>query len=280
MSSLFHLKNLSCAYRRADGSTTPPVLTVEQLELPIGKMVILLGKSGAGKSTILETLGLMNNTLSPESELLFSPNDKEQYRFEKIWANPQIADIRKRHFSFIFQNTNLMPNFTVYENICLTQMIQGTSYKDALQKARETMRRIGLQEIDEHKKPHELSGGQRQRVAFVRAITPNFSVLFGDEPTGNLDEINSRELMTMLRDNIQQHGRTAIIVTHNIDLALEFGDQIIILTKDNEEKCGQIDPKNIFYRPTNPNANAAAWHTRQAQYNNVQMRPVIEQLIH
>jgi energy-coupling factor transporter ATP-binding protein EcfA2 len=104
--------------------------------------------------------------------------------------------------------------------------------------------------------------------------------LFGDEPTGNLDEINSRELMTMLRDNIQQHGRTAIIVTHNIDLALEFGDQIIILTKDNEEKCGQIDPENIFYRPTNPNANAAAWHTRQAQYNNVQMRPVIEQLIH
>ena len=175
-----------------------------------------------------------------------------------------------------------MPNFTVYENICLTQMIQGVSQKEALLKARDMMHRIGLQEVDEHKKPHELSGGQRQRVAFVRAITPQFTVLFGDEPTGNLDEINSRELMSILTNNIRQHQRTAVIVTHNIDLALEFADQIIILTKNNQSNCGQVEKNNIFYKqqnPNNPNNNNATWLVQQQYYTNAQTRPIIEQLI-
>lgn len=162
MKNLFDIRNLSCAYRRADGSTTLPVLKIERLQIPTGQIVVLLGKSGAGKSTILETLGLMNNTLIGDSKLTFSPSDGTQYQFETIWNQKNIDEVRNRHFSFIFQNTNLMPNFTVYENVCLTQMLQGVSQEKAMEKAHEVMHRIGLQEVDKIKKPHELSGGQRQ----------------------------------------------------------------------------------------------------------------------
>lgn len=278
MPPLFTLKNLSCAYRRSDGTRTPAVLKIKDLQIPSGKIIVLLGKSGAGKSTILETLGLMNETLTDASQLSFAPAPNEQYQFESIWENKNIDSLRKKHFSFIFQNTNLMPNFTVYENICITQMIQGASKNEAMQKARDMMQRIGLQEVSEQKKPHELSGGQRQRVAFVRAITPNFTVLFGDEPTGNLDEINSRELMTILTNNIREHQRTAIIVTHNIDLALEFADQIIILTKNKEEQCGQVESDNIFIK-NQSDKTAKPWLAYQQYYNNADMRPIIEKLI-
>lgn len=277
--TLFHINNLSCAYRQQNGMFGAPVLKIEQLQIPKGKIVVLLGKSGAGKSTILETLGLMNDTMTTPSQLLFTPSGDQKYHFETVWKDSQLDNIRKQYFSFIFQNTNLMPNFTVYENICLTQMIQGASQAEAMKKARDMMHRVGLQEVDEHKKPHELSGGQRQRVAFVRAITPNFTVLFGDEPTGNLDEINSRELMTILTDNIREHQRTAIIVTHNIDLALEFADQIIILTKDNDANCGQVAAQNIFYKQSDPQGNAIQWAAYSQHLTNPEMRPIIEKLI-
>ncbi len=276
---LFTLQNLTCAYRQPNGMAGNPVLKIAELQIPKGKIIVLLGKSGAGKSTILETLGLMNNTLSNNSQLLFMPNENEKYHFETIWEKKNIDEIRKKHFSFIFQNTNLMPNFTVYENICLTQMIQGSSKADAMQKAQKMMRQIGLQEIDEYKKPHELSGGQRQRVAFVRAITPNFTVLFGDEPTGNLDEINSRELMNILSRNVREHQRTAVIVTHNIDLALEFADQIIILTKNNESNCGQIDLNNVFYKEQNNVTAESNWSAYKQPTDKNQMRTIIEKLI-
>lgn len=270
---LFEINNLVCAYRQTTGKSGNAVLKIPHLTIPAQKIIVLLGKSGAGKSTILETLGLMNNTISPQSNLIFRPDSGTQLAFEKIWENSDIDRVRNRHFSFIFQHTNLMPNFTVYENICITQLLQGTSKADAIKNAQKIMNRIGLGEVDSNKKPHELSGGQRQRVAFVRAITAQFTVLFGDEPTGNLDEINSRELMTILTDNIKSNGRTAIIVTHNIDLALEFADTIIILTKNKEDGIGQVEPANIF------NKIDHNWAANGQSLQATQLRGVIENLI-
>lgn len=250
--NIFTLKNLTCAYS-IKGKLPKIALKIEHLEIPRQKIIMLLGKSGAGKSTILETLGLMNNTLVKGSTLQFYPNreEKDVVNFVHLWKKgndngESIADIRNKYFSFIFQSTNLMPNFTAYENICITQMIQGTSKKEALEKVEKMMSKVGLGDVAQHKKAYDLSGGQQQRVAFVRAITPNFTVLFGDEPTGNLDEGTANKLMKILIKKVQEDGKTAIIVTHDIELALDYADQIIIITKEKGDKYGQILNENIF----------------------------------
>lgn len=246
---LFEINNLKCSY---DGKNV--ILEVEHLEIPKGKLIAIVGLSGAGKSTFLETLGLMNNTILEGSVIKFYPNgdDTQAYDLKEFWNKSDdriLSNLRRAHFSFIFQSTNLMPNFSTYENICLTQMLQGKSSKEAMKIAREFMELIGLEEISETKKTYEISGGQRQRVAFVRAITPEFTVLFGDEPTGNLDEKNSRDLMQLLKQKIIELEKTAIIVTHNIEMALEFADNIIVISKPNEH--GVIQKDNVFYSDEN-----------------------------
>ncbi|MGB1206062.1 MAG: ABC transporter ATP-binding protein [Chitinophagales bacterium] len=265
--NIFQIRNLHCAYKK-NGKFGRTVLHIEKLDIERGKIIVLLGKSGAGKSTILETLGLMNNTANEAKntqnkklQLAFMPekNKGKQFDIAKLWqANKQaeLSEIRNEYLSFIFQNTNLMPNFTAYENICITQMLQNVSQEEAVAHAKKMMKAIDLGEVDEEKQAHELSGGQRQRIAFVRAITPRFSILFGDEPTGNLDEITSNILMNMLTQNIKgnkNNQRTAIIVTHNIDLALKYADQIILITKpdvpeDTEQNFGSILSQNHFYK--------------------------------
>ena len=256
---IFSIRNLHCAYRK-NGEFTKTVLHIKKLDVLRGKITVLLGKSGAGKSTILETLGLMNNTIATDRnktaeklKIVFSPTEELHFNIDELWQNDkqaELSDIRNEYLSFIFQNTNLMPNFTAYENICITQMLQNVPQNEAVAKAKKMMQQIDLGEVDEQKQAYELSGGQRQRIAFVRAITPRFTVLFGDEPTGNLDEITSNILMNMLAQNIREHHRTAIIVTHNIDLALKYADQIILITKDDvvdeQQGFGEILPQNQF----------------------------------
>jgi ABC-type lipoprotein export system ATPase subunit len=244
MQSIFEISNLICKYP----NNNQPVLIVENLSISKGELTVIIGLSGAGKSTFLETLGLMNNTLENGSSVQFSHNDNS-YNYYELWKENNQAvfsDIRRKYFSFIFQNTNLMPNFTVYDNICITQMLQGYSREAAISNAEKMMETIGLGYISKTKKAYELSGGERQRVAFVRAIVPEFSVLFGDEPTGNLDEYNSSELMQVIRGSINKSNRAAIIVSHNIDLALDFADKIVLITKS--KAIGYIKKDDVFHR--------------------------------
>lgn len=244
---LFEIKNLACSYNGAD-----IVLEIDHLTIPRGKMIAILGASGAGKSTILESLGLMNKTFINGSQILFYDMNGEQYSFESLWNSKKPDDIefiRNQHFSFIFQETNLMQNFTAYENACLSQMIQGRSFSEAMNETRKHMVEIGLAEIDINKKAHELSGGQKQRLAFIRAITPQYTVLFGDEPTGNLDEKTSEDLISILKNDTSQKGVSVIIVTHNIKLSVRFADIIMVITK--KDKTGRLEEKNIFFSQSN-----------------------------
>jgi ABC-type lipoprotein export system ATPase subunit len=231
---LFKISQLSCAY--GDG---PEVLRINSLEIPRNKITVLLGRSGFGKSTLLETLGLMNMTLRGEGDVNFYPDENgESISYRELWKTAnlkEIARIRKKYFSFIFQNTNLMPNFTAFENACLTQMISGISYQQAKKKVRNVMIEMGLQDVKEGQRAVNLSGGQKQRLAFVRAITPDFLVLFGDEPTGNLDNYFSEELLNNLEKDIRQHNGSAIIVSHNDRLSVKFADVIIMLTRDGKD---------------------------------------------
>ncbi len=245
---IYKIKNLECSYA---GNNV--VLSVPDLIISPGQIVVVLGKSGYGKSTLLETLALMNHTIHKGEVSFFPPSmgGKLQYELSKIWDiqnGNEAAKIRAAHFSFIFQQTNLMPNFTVYENIYITKMIQGFPEAVCRKETSDILDRIGLSSFESNRKVTEISGGQRQRVAFARAIISSFDVLFGDEPTGNLDEVNAKELLTVLADFIHDKSRefptTAIIVTHNIEMAIEFADSIIVINKDNN--AGFINPSGVY----------------------------------
>ena len=249
MEVLFHLKNLSCSYT---GRESDKVLYIPELIIPRGKIVFLLGASGTGKSTILETLGLMNNTICGGSLYFYTQPSASPIEYSQLWNlkdELNIAAVRKDHFSFIFQNTNLMENFTAYENICLSDMIkQNISQKLATEEAKKLMIKVSLpeKEVNETTLAINLSGGQRQRLAFVRALNTKFTVLFGDEPTGNLDEENGNDLFEVIKSNLEK-DLSAIIVSHDINLALRHADQIIVITRKDEINYGEIDPQNIFF---------------------------------
>lgn len=246
---LFDIEKLSCAY-----VNNQPVLEAKDLIIPKRKITVLLGPSGSGKSTLLETLGLMTQTVNKESsKILFYPTDDEEYDIAELWEDNQENNryhIRLLYYSFIFQSTNLMPNFTALENVGLTELIQNKPESEAYFNAIESLvKNLSVTSLAYEKKPFEFSGGERQRLAFARAINPEFTVLFGDEPTGNLDHFNSVKLMHFIREFIanQRENVSAIIVSHNIPLSLDFADRIIVLSK-RENGVSTIDPHFIYDR--------------------------------
>ena len=266
MSLLFEIENLRCSYDKDCTNKAPKiVLDIRRLAIPRGKRVFIVGESGIGKSTILETLGMMNNTMvvSPETKALFYEDDANYVDMAQLWSQDDeaLSYFRLKHFSFIFQSTNLMRNFSAYENIALTRMLQGYSQKESFERAREVLRDLGLEHINQERMTQELSGGQQQRLAFARAILPDFTVLFGDEPTGNLDGDNAVKVMTILSDKlVKKPNSSAIIVSHDMRLAEMFGDVIIKIRKtinqdacigDEIAYCGVIDELCVFTPQSN-----------------------------
>ena len=250
---LFHVKNLSCSYNESKNV----VLRIKELIIPKNKLIFLLGASGSGKSTLLETLGLMNNTIK-EGTIIFNPTNDKKLNLENAWKDGESAIniLRKEHFTFIFQQTNLMENFTSYENVCMSEMIKkGTSLQDSVARAELLMERVRLpkSEVTLEKLPRFLSGGQRQRLSFVRALNNDADVIFCDEPTGNLDETNANELFEVIKEEIAKN-KTAIVVSHDISLAIKHADVIVVLNKSNDG-IGEIKILNVFEKPQWENFN-------------------------
>lgn len=245
---VFKIRNLTCEY--VPGT---PVLKLEHLDLPKGKLIFVIGKSGIGKSTFIETLGLMNNTIvSDKNTLVEFSGDTDQavaLNASWDWPNQKLSDFRRSYFSFIFQNTNLMPNFTSGENMIVSLLIKGKSRAEAKEEVLRVMDRLSLPPSVFDKKITEVSGGQRQRLAFVRAVTADFTVLFGDEPTGNLDEKTAHELMHVLKDLIVHRNKAGLIVSHDLNLAAHFADMIIPITaisKEDGTMMGEVREENII----------------------------------
>ena len=252
MKQLFEISHLRCSYDKnyREGQSRV-VLEIEHLPIPRGKKIFIVGESGIGKSTILETLGMMNNTIVSDSDthFVFFDNEGSEVDLKGMWNKNDrvLSDFRLKHYSFIFQSTNLMKNFTAFENIAFTRMLQGFSRFSSFQRTKKVLEDLGLEHVDEKRMAQELSGGQQQRLAFARAILPDFTVLFGDEPTGNLDAENAVRVMEILDSKLKEHeGATAIIVSHDMHLAVTFADVIIKIRKCIRPKQHE-DDEDISY---------------------------------
>jgi len=246
------------------------VLEIDHIQIPQGKRVFIVGESGIGKSTILETLGMMNNTIVPDEDtrFLFTDETGMQTDLKALWkkgSDGTLSNFRRGHYSFIFQSTNLMRNFTAFENIAFTRMLQGFTQFSCFQRARKILEELGLEHVDERRFAQELSGGQQQRLAFARAIIPEFTVLFGDEPTGNLDAENAHRVMSILSDRLLASSTaSAIIVSHDMHLAVQFADVIIKIRKcirpkkhedDEDVTYGLIDDACVY----TPDSHEVVW---------------------
>lgn len=261
MSKLFEIQNLRCSYdKNYREGLSKVVLEIEHLAIPRGKKIFIVGESGIGKSTILETLGMMNNTIVPgdSTRFVFFETPEKELDLLGLWKKRDkvLSDFRLKYYSFLFQNTNLMHNFTAFENIAFTRMLQGFSRFSCFKRTRQILDDLGLDHVDEKRMSQELSGGQQQRLAFARAIIPDFTVLFGDEPTGNLDAENAVRVMEILTNKLNEHeDASAIIVSHDMHLAISFADVIIKIRKairprlhedDEEISYGVIDDTCLY----------------------------------
>jgi len=191
------------------GHNELPVL--KGIDLLIGKneYVALMGPSGSGKSTLMNILGCLDSPTQGQYIL----NGKDVSRM----ADDQLADVRNVEIGFVFQQFNLLPRLTAWENVALPLIYAGAGRKEREERARAMLAKVGLAERAHHK-PNELSGGQSQRVAIARALINNPSLLLADEPTGNLDTKTSVEIMELF-EQIHAQGNTVVLVTHEEDIA-------------------------------------------------------------
>lgn len=174
------------------------------------EIVSIMGASGAGKSTLLQILGTLS---TPDAgSLVIDGIDVLKL------GSKALADFRNRKLGFVFQFHHLLPEFTAVENVMIPAFIAGRSKKEAETAAKALLAELGLAERLTHK-PSELSGGEQQRVAIARALINKPSVLFADEPSGNLDTKTKEELHRLFFDLRDKYGQTIVIVTHDPDLA-------------------------------------------------------------
>jgi lipoprotein-releasing system ATP-binding protein len=189
------------------------VLKGVDLHIKKGEVVSIVGPSGAGKTTLLQILGTLD-TLSNKKDSTLLINDEDVTKL----SDKALAKFRNSHIGFIFQFHQLLPEFTALENVCIPAFIKGTKKETAELRAAELLEFLGLSHRLQHK-PNELSGGEQQRVAVARALVNNPSVIFADEPSGNLDSESADNLHKLFFDLRDAFGQTFVIVTHNEELA-------------------------------------------------------------
>jgi lipoprotein-releasing system ATP-binding protein len=186
------------------------VLKGVDLNIEKGKIISIVGTSGAGKTTLLQILGTLSR---PDGGSLIIDGKNPLEMGEK-----ELAAFRNQHIGFVFQFHHLLPEFTAFENVCIPGYIGQKPKADVEARANELLGFLGLNDRLDHK-PNELSGGEKQRVAVARALINNPSVIFADEPTGNLDSKNQNELHDLFFSLRDEYGVTLVIVTHDRDFA-------------------------------------------------------------
>ncbi len=200
---MIKLDNIKKVFRTEEVETW--ALREVSLEVKTGEFAAIMGPSGCGKSTLLNILGLLDNP----SEGTYMLNGKD---VSKLKENDR-TDLRKGTIGFVFQSFNLIDELNVYENIELPLLYMGVPARERKRRIEEVMDRMAISHRRKHF-PNQLSGGQQQRVAIARAVIPNPKIILADEPTGNLDFQNGKEVMNLLGD-LHNEGATIVMVTHS-----------------------------------------------------------------
>ena len=200
-----------------DGDTAVHALRGASLAVEQGELVAVMGPSGSGKSTLMHILAGLDRPTSGEVWIDGTPVTK--------LGDTQLTKLRRRHIGFVFQFFNLLPMLTAEENVLLPLELAGRKPERAW--VDELIAGVGLADRRRHR-PSELSGGQQQRVAIARALVSRPSVVFADEPTGNLDSQTSGEILALLRDAASRYGQTTVMVTHEPQAAT-IADRIFFL---------------------------------------------------
>ena len=204
---MIEMENINKVYKM--GEVTLEALKEVSLRIGPGEFISIMGPSGSGKSTLLNIIGCLD-----------TPTDGSYFFEEKNVAGlslDQLSTIRNRKIGFVFQNFNLLPYATTYENVDLPILFNGKSGKKRRQRVLELLEMVGLVNWQLHR-PSELSGGQQQRVAIARALANDPAMILADEPTGNLDSKTGVEIMGLFV-KLQEQGRTILMVTHDMNIA-------------------------------------------------------------
>lgn len=188
-----------------------PVLKNVSFDVKKGEIVAVVGKSGSGKSTLLQILA---GFMKPEHGSIVV-NAQEIAAFTEV----QSAKFRLENFGFIFQNFQLMPSLTAFENIELPLKLQGMNVSERRKRVEVIMKKVGLTEVTDHY-PNELSGGQQQRVSIARALVTNAPILLADEPTGSLDSETEQDILMLIQQLNRELDLTFIIITHDEEVAM------------------------------------------------------------
>lgn len=221
---LLSVRGLNKVFKQ--GSNTLNILNNVDLRIYSGEIAALVGPSGSGKSTLLHILGLLDSPTS--GQVIMEEKDISRL------SDRVRTRLRNQHIGFVYQFHHLLPEFTALENVALPKVIAGKKSQDAKDMAVDLLEQMGLKHRLNHR-PATLSGGEQQRVAIARALVMNPTLLFADEPTGNLDPDTSAEVFEILLNHVRKRGIGALIATHNMELANQM-DRIL------EVKSGRILP--------------------------------------
>jgi putative ABC transport system ATP-binding protein len=203
--------------RYGEGDTAVDALGGVTLDVAEGKLTAVMGPSGSGKSTLMHILAALDR---PTSGAVWIAGTKLG-----DLSDGEITKVRRKHIGFVFQFFNLLPMLSAEENVLLPLTIAGEKPEASWRE--ELLKKVGLADRRTHR-PAELSGGQQQRVAIARALVSRPTVVFADEPTGNLDSTTSAEILELMRDSVDSFGQTTVMVTHD-PRAAAIADRILFL---------------------------------------------------
>ena len=216
--TLIRVKNLKKQFQI--GSEIVNAIKDISFEVNAGEFISIMGPSGSGKTTLMNIIGCLDTPTSGEYHL----DDSEV----SLLDDDELAAIRNRKIGFVFQSFHLLTRNTALKNVMLPLTYAGYDKSEATEKAKSVLDKVGLDDRINHK-PNELSGGQQQRVAIARALVNNPSIIFADEPTGNLDTKTGEEIMNLFKE-LHRNGQTIIVITHENEIADQT--ERIITVKD------------------------------------------------
>jgi putative ABC transport system ATP-binding protein len=223
------------ARRYGSGTTAVDALRGVSLTVERGQLTAVMGRSGSGKSTLMHILAGLDRPTS--GRVVIDGTDITTL------GDTELTNLRRRSIGFIFQFFNLLPMLTAERNVRLPLIIAGQKPDNGW--ISELLQKVGLSERGDHR-PAELSGGEQQRVAIARALVSKPTVMFADEPTGNLDSQTSSEILDLLRDAVELYGQTTVMVTHD-SRAASIADRILFLADGRIVKeMGRSDPDNVL----------------------------------